>query len=226
MKILDIPKSGRCGDFVFYMRGRKLCRRRYVVPRDPRTPGQLRARAAFGAASKAWSHSPLLTEEGRQAWGREGAKLRSRPRLGQSGRLTGQLHYVGCNCRKGNVEGGMQKAESIPQAVQSQRLSRATREAHPGHTAGAPWQRDGGRGCGRKREGKRARSQAIESKRVARCTREWFRSGSLAPRKQCRWNTGWAGKECRRRSSECRVARWGLAGAGRKGRGRELWRGG
>ena len=100
MKILDSPKSGRWGDSVFYMRGNKQCRRRYVVPRDPRTAGQLRARAAFGAASKTWSHSQELTEEQREAWRTEAAKVQSRPRLGQSGPLTGQQHFVGRKCAR------------------------------------------------------------------------------------------------------------------------------
>ena len=47
MKMLDIPKSGRLGKWVFYMRGRKQCRRRWVQPKDPRTPGQLESRGAF-----------------------------------------------------------------------------------------------------------------------------------------------------------------------------------
>jgi hypothetical protein len=94
----DIPRSGRWGEWVFYMRGNKQCRRRYVVPRDPRTPSQLRCRAAFTAASKAWSHSPALTPEDRQAWIAAAAKVQSRVRLNQSGPLTAQQHYVGRTC--------------------------------------------------------------------------------------------------------------------------------
>jgi hypothetical protein len=96
----DVPRSGRWGDWVYYLRGNKQCRRRYVLPTDPRTPGQLRSRAAFGAASKAWSESCQLTEEDRRSWRAAGAKVQSRVRLGQSGPLTGQQHYVGRNCAK------------------------------------------------------------------------------------------------------------------------------
>jgi hypothetical protein len=99
----DVPRSGRWGEWVFYMRGNKQCRRRYVVPRDPRTPGQLRSRAALAAASKAWSESCRLTPEDRQAWIAAGAKVQSRVRLGQSGPLTGQQHFVGRNCEKGRI---------------------------------------------------------------------------------------------------------------------------
>jgi hypothetical protein len=94
----DVPTSGRDGLWVYYMRGGKQCRRRYVVPRDPRTPAQLRQRAALSAASKAWSQSERLTQEQRREWRAAGAKVQSRPRLGQSGPLTGQLHFVGRNC--------------------------------------------------------------------------------------------------------------------------------
>jgi hypothetical protein len=102
MRILDIPKSGRCGKFVFYMRGRRLCRRLYVVPRDVRTAARRRTRGAFGAISKAWSQ--VLTEEQRQAWIVAGAKVESHPRLWQSGPLTGEMHFEGINsarCRIG-----------------------------------------------------------------------------------------------------------------------------
>ena len=82
------------------MRGNKLCRRRWVKPRDPRTPTQLRYRAALTAAAKAWSDSPLLTEEDRKAWCAAAKKLRSRPRLAQSGPLTGQLYFVAVNAER------------------------------------------------------------------------------------------------------------------------------
>ena len=86
------PKSGRLGKWVYYMRNGKQCRRRYVKPRDTRTPEQLRLRAAFGAASHAYSWE--LTEEERQECRTAGAKVRSRPRLAQSGRLSGQQYHV------------------------------------------------------------------------------------------------------------------------------------
>lgn len=65
-----IPKSGRDGEWVYYLRGRTPCRRRYVVPRDPRTSKQLQVRAKLGAASKEWSYSQALTVEGLMGvWG-------------------------------------------------------------------------------------------------------------------------------------------------------------
>ena len=101
MIILDIPKSGRCGDFVFYMRRRILCRRRYVVPRNARTAPQRRMRRAFGAIAKAWRER--LTEEQRQAWVASGAKVRSQPRLWQSGPLFGAMHFEGINSARARI---------------------------------------------------------------------------------------------------------------------------
>jgi hypothetical protein len=108
-KMPEVLKSGRSGAWVYYVSNGKQCRRLYVVPKDPRTPSQLERRAAFGAASHAYSHSPELTEEERRAYRVAGKKVRSRPRLGQSGPLTGQLYYVARSCEK--PERRRQKAE-------------------------------------------------------------------------------------------------------------------
>ena len=83
-------KSGRIGPYVYYVREGHQHRRLYVVPRDPRTPAQQRSRSIFGAASVTWSANGPLTDQQRNAWRAEGAKTRSRPRLGTSGKLTGQ----------------------------------------------------------------------------------------------------------------------------------------
>src|SRR5512146_465634 len=99
MKTLPVRYSGRSGEWVYYVRGKKQCRRRYVRPRDPRTPAQLRVRAAFGAASRFWSHTLELTEAQRDAWEAAANKRQSRPRLGQSGPLTGQQYFMAKACR-------------------------------------------------------------------------------------------------------------------------------
>jgi hypothetical protein len=103
--IIDAPKSGRWGRWVYYLRRNKQCRRRYVRPRDPRTSAQLRCRAALSAASKAWSDSRKLTEGQRRACRQAGARVKTRGRLGQRGTLTGQLYFVAREC------GGRKKAE-------------------------------------------------------------------------------------------------------------------
>jgi hypothetical protein len=103
LNLPDVARSGRWGEWVYYMRDGKQCRRRYVVPRDPRTPKQLRCRAALAAASRAWSESATLTAEDRRAWIAAGANVQSRVRLNQSGSLTGQQHFVGRNCAQGRT---------------------------------------------------------------------------------------------------------------------------
>ena len=123
--IIDEPKSGRWNDWVYYMRGKTQCCRRYVRPRDRRTPAQLRCRAALTAASKEWSHSRTLTEEERQACRIAGAKVKTRRRLGQGGTLTGQLYFVGKECAgrqnaKGRVQNSRAKGERVEGRGQSE----------------------------------------------------------------------------------------------------------
>ena len=48
-------RSGRCGDWIWYVRNGKQFRRLWSRPRDPRTPLQLHCRARLGAASKRYS---------------------------------------------------------------------------------------------------------------------------------------------------------------------------
>src|SRR5208337_4068116 len=62
------PMSGRCGGYVYYWAYGRLCWRRHVVPKDPRTPAQQRSRAAFRAASIAWSQDQPLSGAQREAW--------------------------------------------------------------------------------------------------------------------------------------------------------------
>ena len=101
------PMSGKSGPYVYYMdKGRQRWRRDVPV-RDPRTFAQLRSRAVFGAASRAWSQGGPLTEEQRDAWYAESSKTRSRPRLGQSGTLTGQQRFIGRNSTKTQRRRGM-----------------------------------------------------------------------------------------------------------------------
>jgi hypothetical protein len=101
MIILDIPRSGRDNEFVYYMRGKKLCRRRYFIPANVRTPGRSRARGSFGAIAKAWG--PVLTEEQRRAWNTAAAKVQSHPRLCQSGPLSGETHFTGINNSRSRI---------------------------------------------------------------------------------------------------------------------------
>jgi len=103
----DIPlKSGRCGDWVFYLWSGQQWRRRWLKPYDPKTPKQVYWRARLTAASKAYSET--LTDEQQDACIAAGARRRTRPRLGQSGQQTGQQYWVG--------EKGKQKPAPAPKA--------------------------------------------------------------------------------------------------------------
>ena len=51
-RTLSEPLSGRCGDWIWYLRGGKQCRRRYARPRDPGTLAQLLCRARLSTASR------------------------------------------------------------------------------------------------------------------------------------------------------------------------------
>jgi hypothetical protein len=179
-----VIKSGRCGLYVWYVRGGKQCRHVYIKPQDPRTPKQLRWRARFGAASKDYSHS--LTEEQRDACIAAGAKLRSRPRLNQSGPLTGQQYSIRKEYAE-NAEGRMENAEAAPQVTKPQRLTRSTSGTHRGIPVTPPGQSRRGRAS--KKEGRRksvecsgqkgmANSQMRQMQRVTRS--RWGRYRSTA----------------------------------------------
>jgi len=109
-------KSGRCGDWVFQVVRGKQQRHLFKKPQDPRTPSQLRCRGRLTAASRKYSHE--LTEEQLDACIAAGAKRRSRPRLGQSGPLTGQQWWVRSQCAE-KSEGRMQNAETAAEGLQT-----------------------------------------------------------------------------------------------------------
>ena len=135
-------KSGRSGGYDYYVVNGKQRWRRHSVPKDPRTPAQQRARARFAAASKMWSEDGPMTEGLRNAWCANGAKKQSRPRLGQSGPLTGQQDFIGRNCARKQRGSGMlldplqrertkpKNKEDLPelmtQVFQSQPFTRST----------------------------------------------------------------------------------------------------
>ena len=121
-------KSGRCGDWVWYLRGSKRFRRLYVKPQDPRTPKQLRWRARFGAASTKYSDS--LTQAQRDACIAAGAKFRSRPRLAQSGPLTGQQYSIRLEYAA-NAAARMQKTQPTAKVPQLQKVTRKYKSQVP-----------------------------------------------------------------------------------------------
>jgi hypothetical protein len=169
-------RIGRCGDWVYYLlRGNKQFRRRWVRPKDPRTLAQLHNRVRLGTASR--HYSARLTEEERDACIAAGAKRQSRPRLGQSGALSGQQYSV----RKAYAKKVAAKVQStnIPaQVPRPQKVTRPTWETRRGGSVVAPGQRarrSGVTGRGRKAV---AASEVLKRKGLTRRTREHYRNGS------------------------------------------------
>jgi hypothetical protein len=132
-------KSGRCGDWVWYWRGRKRCRRRYACPKDPHTLAQMDSRGRLTAASRNYSQS--LTQEQRAACIAAGAKVHSRPRLGQSGPLTGHQHWVGAECVRQSAKSKVTKFKTALQVPQPHRVTRSTWDPPQGGSMAVPDQR-------------------------------------------------------------------------------------
>ena len=125
-------KSGRCGDWVWYMIGSKQYRRRYARPRDPRTLEQVRSRTRFGAVSRRYSDS--LTDEQQDAHIATGAKLRTRKRMGSSGPMTGHQHWMKTESARQEAVVKAKRAQFASQVQQPQPLPRPTSDTHPIHT--------------------------------------------------------------------------------------------
>jgi hypothetical protein len=101
MKILDIPKSGKCGQVVAFQSRFGLCLRELVIPRNTITPARQFMRGAFGHHSQAYSRK--LSDEQRDRWALAGAQVMSDPRLGQNGPLTCQQLYTSINSVRSRV---------------------------------------------------------------------------------------------------------------------------
>jgi len=116
--------SGRCGDYIRYVRGNRQYRRLYARPTDPRTLKQKRWRARFGDASSKYSQS--LTDEQQDARIAAGRSCGAGHAWAQSGLLTGQQYSI----RKeftANAESRKQKPAQAEKVPQLQRLTRNTR---------------------------------------------------------------------------------------------------
>jgi hypothetical protein len=180
------PLSGRLGPFVYYMLHRKQCWRRYCVPEDPRTARQQRSRAAFRAASRAWSQDGPLTDKQRDAWYADGAKRQSRPRLGQSGPLTGQQNYIGRNSTRKQRDYQMLsrppqreqakakhkrlKSELTVQVSKYQPITRPSSGTRRAHAVAAPSIRWVRRGNAKKSKARQLISQVPRLQRFTRST--------------------------------------------------------
>ena len=130
-------RSGRCGDWVWYVRKGKQFRRLWVRPRDPRTPLQLLCRARLGAASKRYSQG--LTGGRQNANSAPSAWPQSRPRLFQSGPLTRQQLAVRQECAT-KPAAEARSAGTVAKPLQTQGISASTWEHYRGATIALPWQ--------------------------------------------------------------------------------------
>jgi hypothetical protein len=95
MKIYDVPQSGKIGTMVSYKTRFGQLRRRYVIPRDPRTATQVARRKAMGRARALWG---MLTEKQYAAWKAAAHGARTRPSVNQSGDLSPYLLFIKINC--------------------------------------------------------------------------------------------------------------------------------
>ena len=91
MKILDIPRSGKCGQTVAFQSRFGLCLRQYVPQKATLTPARQHVCEVFGNNSRKWS--ARLSNEQHDRWTLAGAEVMSHPRLGQKGPLTGQQFW-------------------------------------------------------------------------------------------------------------------------------------
>ena len=129
-------RSGRCGDWVWYVRNEKQFRRLWSRPRDPRTPLQLYWRARLGAASKRYSQG--LTDGQQDGCMAAGAWPQSRPRLFQSGPLTRQQNAVRQECST-KAAVGAHSAGTVVKPLQTQGISASTWEHYRIAAVALPW---------------------------------------------------------------------------------------
>jgi len=189
-----VLRSGKCGDWIWYVRGGKQHRRRYARPKDPCTLAQLLCRTRFRTASRRYSRS--LTEEERAACIAAGAKLRSRSRHGQRGPLTGQQYWVRQDSAQAKVNVKPTKAKTAPQPLQPERVTRSTSEQYRIYTGDTPSiHRRGAVRTRMRRRGKGPRARVFHAPRDSPtgCSRRWQSAHSMGSE---------ASADCRRRLLE------------------------
>lgn len=92
---LDVPQSGKVGMTVNVKSRYGLIERQYVIPKDPKTPAQMRIRSNLGHIAPRWRG---LEQEQRNAWTLAGQDAETRRRLGRSAPLTGCQFFLKINC--------------------------------------------------------------------------------------------------------------------------------
>ncbi len=92
-------KSGKCGHIVWQRARYGQISYPAFIPFNPRTPAQVAVRENFGAVSARWR---TLTQDQRDAWIAVAGTRKSKPRLRQSGPLTGFNLFVKTNVALAN----------------------------------------------------------------------------------------------------------------------------
>lgn len=104
MRELTNPQSGKQGVTVSVTTRYGQVRRSRIVPKNPRTPAQVRIRSNLGRISSRWR---ALTEEQRVAWRAAARKAASRRRLGKSSYLTGSQFFIKINSARAAIGLGL-----------------------------------------------------------------------------------------------------------------------
>ncbi len=110
MKILDIPRSGKCGVTVAFQSPFGLCVRQHVPQKAGLTPAREQVCAAFGGNSRKWAGK--LSQEQRDRWTLGGAQVMSHPRLAQKGPLSGQQFWQAISSVRATV--GLPETLEVP----------------------------------------------------------------------------------------------------------------
>ena len=105
-----MPRSGRIGDRVWQWSGYAQYSYPAFIPFNPHTTEQQRVRDNFGRVSARWRE---LRQEQRDCWKAVARTKQSRPRLGQSGPLTGCQLFVQVNLAR--VNRGMAQLDWPPE---------------------------------------------------------------------------------------------------------------
>jgi len=95
MIIRDVPQSGKLGLTVTFQGRTGLIRRTLVTPSNPKSPSQMAVRSALATIAAKYDQ---LSDVMQQAWISAASNYQTRPRLGQSGPLTGLQLYTKVNC--------------------------------------------------------------------------------------------------------------------------------
>ena len=110
MKVLDTPRSGKCGQVVAFRSRYGLCLRQHVPQKAGLTPARQQVCGLFGNNSRKWG--VRLSEDQRDRWTLAGSQVMSHPRLAERGPLTGQQLWSGISTVRAVV--GLPETFEVP----------------------------------------------------------------------------------------------------------------